>query len=139
MFLSKLKLWNFRKYGSGTGFNIDDPDLTVPFSNSLNVLIGENDSGKTAIVDAIKLVLKTHSFDWIRVSDDDFYEGTERLRVELLFEGISEEAYLFSEWLRIGKISPISDAQSISDHRRSGKCRGRFGHQYGQRRSKRRN
>ena len=44
MFLSELKLWNFRKYGSGT-FNIEKPDLCVPFTKGLNVLIGENDSG----------------------------------------------------------------------------------------------
>ena len=59
MYLSTLKLWNFRKYGSGSDeLNLEKPDLDVQFQKGLNVLIGENDSGKTAIVDAIKLVLK---------------------------------------------------------------------------------
>lgn len=70
MYLSELKLWNFRKFGGGdilTDKNeIRKPDLEVQFQNGLNVLIGENDSGKTAIIDAIKLVLKTHSTEWIR-------------------------------------------------------------------------
>ncbi|MEP5944701.1 MAG: AAA family ATPase, partial [Balneola sp.] len=60
MYLSNIKLWNFRKFGS-QDFNLDSPNLDLDFQPGLNVLIGENDSGKTAIVDAIKLVLKTHS------------------------------------------------------------------------------
>lgn len=99
MYLSNLKLWNFRKYGSG-GFNIETPDLNVGFLPGLNVLIGENDSGKTAIVDAIKLALKTHSFDWIRVELDDFYNGASRLRVELTFTNLTRaEAKNFIDWL----------------------------------------
>lgn len=57
MYLSNIKLWNFRKYGSDT-FDIDNPNLDLNFTEGLNVLIGENDSGKTAIIDAIKIVLK---------------------------------------------------------------------------------
>jgi putative ATP-dependent endonuclease of OLD family len=54
MYISELKLWNFRKYGSDNSFDLSKPDLLVPFNKGLNVLIGENDSGKTAIIDAIK-------------------------------------------------------------------------------------
>ena len=38
MYLLKLKITNFRKYG--------DPGLEVIFNQGLNVLIGENESGK---------------------------------------------------------------------------------------------
>ena len=48
MYLSKLRLWNFRKYSEGHDGN---PGLEVHFHNGLNALVGENDSGKTAIVD----------------------------------------------------------------------------------------
>ena len=58
MYLAEIKLWNFRKYGSQEEFNLGKPHITIPFSEGLNVLIGENDSGKTAILDAIKIVLK---------------------------------------------------------------------------------
>lgn len=58
MYLSTLKLWNFRKYGTGAD---DAPGLEIHFQNGVNVLIGENDSGKTAIVDAIRYVLRTKS------------------------------------------------------------------------------
>ena len=48
----------------------------------MNVLIGENDSGKTAVIDAIKYVLKTYAFESIRIQHDDFYNDKERLRIE---------------------------------------------------------
>jgi putative ATP-dependent endonuclease of OLD family len=100
MYLSTLKLWNFRKFGNDTAFNLQNPDLNLGFNNGINVLIGENDSGKTAIVDAIKLVLKTHSYEWIRIAHDDFYGKSERFRIEIVFEGLLDvEAKNFTEWL----------------------------------------
>ena len=100
MYLSELKLWNFRKYGSDDSFNLDKPNLVVPFNKGLNVLIGENDSGKTAIIDAIKLVLKTHAYEWIKVEESDFHKRTEKLRIELEFRDIKpNEAKNFIEWL----------------------------------------
>ena len=99
MYLSNIKLWNFRKYGSDT-FDIDKPNLDLNFTKGLNVLIGENDSGKTAIIDAIKIVLKTHSYEYIKVEADDFYNNSDRLRIELKFKGLlDEEAKNFTEWL----------------------------------------
>jgi putative ATP-dependent endonuclease of OLD family len=99
MHLAELKLWNFRKYGS-EDFDLDKPHLTVPFHEGLNVLIGENDSGKTAIIDAIKLVLKTHAYEWIKVEDKDFYQGNDKLRIELKFKGFKpNESKNFIEWL----------------------------------------
>ncbi|MDN3675083.1 AAA family ATPase [Flavobacterium branchiarum] len=103
MYLSELKLWNFRKYGSET-FDLNKPDLVMPFIKGLNLLIGENDSGKSAILDAIKLVLKTHAYEWIKVDDSDFYvdsnnHKSEKLRIEIHFSDISnDEAKNFIEW-----------------------------------------
>lgn len=100
MYLSKIKLWNFRKFGSESEFDIEKPNLDLNIKNGLNVLIGENDSGKTAIIDAIKLVLKTHSYDWLKVSHDDFYANSSRFRIELNFTALSDnEAKNFTEWL----------------------------------------
>ncbi len=99
MYISELKLWNFRKYGKSE-WDLDKPHLTVTFNKGLNVLIGENDSGKTAILDAIKLVLKTHAYEWIRVEDQDFYKNLDKLRIEIIIKGfITEEAKNFTEWL----------------------------------------
>ena len=51
MYLSEVKLWNFRKYGKQTSFDINTPDLVLPLRKGMNVLVGENDSGKSAIID----------------------------------------------------------------------------------------
>lgn len=106
MYLSELKLWNFRKYGSAAPFDRNTPNLTVPLKEGINVLIGENDAGKSAIIDAIRLVLGTHSLDWSKVTHDDFFVGTHRLRIELRFDGLSTvEAKNFPEWHTwVGKV-----------------------------------
>lgn len=110
MYLSNIKLWNFRKFGSEIDLDPAKPNLDLNFTKGLNVIIGENDSGKTAIIDAIKLVLKTHSYDYIRVEDKDFHKESSRLRIELTFEDLTpDEAKNFTEWL--GWIGAGGDAK----------------------------
>lgn len=100
MYLSNIKLWNFRKFGKEGNIDLASPHLDLNLTKGLNVIIGENDSGKTAIIDAVKLVLKTHSYDYIRVEDKDFYKDTNRFRIELTFDGLAPfEAKNFTEWL----------------------------------------
>lgn len=97
MYISELKLWNFRKYGADD-FDLTNPHLTVPFKSGMNVLIGENDSGKTAIIDAIKYVLKTNAYESIRILQDDFYNDKDHLRIELLIDDVTDdEAKNFTE------------------------------------------
>ena len=102
MHLSALKLWNFRKYGEGPN---GEPGLVVNFHEGVNVLIGENDSGKTAIVDAIRYALKTQSGEFIQFDDKDFYQDVngnrkEEFKIECVFDGLNEQdSGLFWEWL----------------------------------------
>ncbi len=49
MHIARIKLGNFRKFGSEGDFDLNAPDLDLPLSKGTNVLVGENDSGKTAI------------------------------------------------------------------------------------------
>ncbi len=94
MYLSNIKLWNFRKFGSSDESDYQtNPHLDLNLPKGLNVIIGENDSGKTAIIDAVKLVLKTHSYDYIRVDDKDFYKESNRFRIELKFEDLTLVPY----------------------------------------------
>ncbi|QHC84725.1 ATP-dependent endonuclease [Empedobacter brevis] len=112
MHLSNIKLWNFRKFGTEGEIDLSKPHLNLNLTKGLNVIIGENDSGKTAIIDAIKLVLKTHSYDYIRIDDKDFYNNANRFRIELTFDSLTpDEAKNFTEWLgwegEKGKERPI--------------------------------
>ena len=53
MYISELKLWNFRKYGDSSSFDISKPNLVLKFNKGINVLVGENDSGKSPLADAL--------------------------------------------------------------------------------------
>ena len=101
MYLSTLKIWNFRKYGVGTD---GGPGLEVHFQKGVNVLIGENDSGKTAIVDAIRYILHTKSGEPVYIDEKDFHMDagvrTKSMKIECSFEGVSDvEAAPFLEWI----------------------------------------
>lgn len=102
MYLSTLRFWNFRKYCAMADGN---PGLEIHFQEGVNVLIGENDSGKTAIVDAIRYVLRTQSGEFIQFEDKDFYQDPngnrkDEFKIECVFDGINEQdAGLFWEWL----------------------------------------
>jgi putative ATP-dependent endonuclease of OLD family len=113
MFLSELKIWNFRKYGSGDS---GAPGLHLQLNKGLNLLVGENDSGKTAIVDAIKFVLQTQSYDYQRLEEEDFFlppgiepkdaNRAKSFKIECIFRGFdaeNNEAANFLEWLGIEK------------------------------------
>lgn len=105
MFLSELKLWNFRKYGVGTDdFDNTAPGVEVVLNPGLNVLIGENDSGKTTLVDAIRHLLGTQSREWYRLESSDFHgigeNRAKRLKIEAVFRNFSnQEAAPFLEWM----------------------------------------
>ncbi|MCM3673203.1 AAA family ATPase [Peribacillus simplex] len=101
MYLHSLKLWNWRRFGVKEN-NL--PGIDIEFNKGLNVLVGENDSGKTAIIDAIKMILGTNSNDLNWVTEDDFYNGATSLKIECSFRDLSkkEESYFF-EWLTFNK------------------------------------
>jgi putative ATP-dependent endonuclease of OLD family len=97
MYLYTLKLWNWRKFGSKLN---GDPGLEIVFNKNLNVLVGENDSGKTAIIDAIKTILGTNSNDSFWLSEDDFNNSASNAKIECTFKSLSKsEEGFFYEWL----------------------------------------
>lgn len=100
MHISNIKLWNFRKFGAVGDIDLQHPNLNLSFTRGVNVLIGENDSGKTAILEAVKMVLKTHAYERLQWEKEDFFDGTSELRIELLIDGLTNsEASHFTEWL----------------------------------------
>lgn len=102
MMISELKIYNFRRFKSEDG----TPGLQITFHKGLNALIGENDSGKTAVIDALKLVLLTQSNEYIRPTDEDFYKPTNgdtcsEFKIDCtITEFTQNEAKNFIEYLR---------------------------------------
>lgn len=76
MYLSHLAIRNFRQFGDG------DAALDVSFSRGVTALIGKNDSGKSAIIDAIRYALLTRDQEYIRVQPDDFHIGPDKTQSE---------------------------------------------------------
>lgn len=106
MYLSKLRIWNFRRYSIvGESFDSSMPGIEVDFKEGLNVLIGENDTGKTAIIDAIRYVLRTQSGEYFTLDEKDFHKSAENaqrateLKIECRFDDLSvADAGAFLEW-----------------------------------------
>lgn len=111
MYLAEVKLWNYRKYGiNGDDYETSLPGVSVSFNEGLNVLIGENDSGKTAIIDAIRYTVGTLSKEWIQLEDSDFHcknnvRSEKKLKIECVFRGFKDkEAAHFLEWMGFEEI-----------------------------------
>ncbi|WP_081031662.1 ATP-dependent nuclease [Pseudomonas syringae group genomosp. 3] len=67
MYLSALSIRNFRQFGDLT------PGFVIHFNEGVTALIGENDAGKTAVIDAIRHVLQTRDSDFLRLQLEDFH------------------------------------------------------------------
>ena len=88
MYLSKIKVSNFRLF----------QEFDLEFKKGLNLIVGENNSGKTALVDAIRYTLDTNSSEWIRVNESDFHQGTSNFSIQLRFDDINfDQASVFIE------------------------------------------
>ena len=53
MYISSLQIENFRRFGEG------EQRFSMSLKRGLTALVGENDAGKTAIIDALRLALGT--------------------------------------------------------------------------------
>jgi putative ATP-dependent endonuclease of OLD family len=97
MHLRSLSLKNYRAF----------KDEKITFSAGLNVIVGENDSGKTGIADALRLILGTVDAGRLKLVRDDFTllpTGIRERRLEIIaeFAGITEqEAIPLIEWLTV--------------------------------------
>lgn len=90
MKLAEVQIENFRCIRS----------LTWKLNKNLNVLVGENDAGKTAIIDSIHLVLGSVAQEqFSHLVEEDFRWGTNELRVTCKFDELGDEAKYFVEYL----------------------------------------
>lgn len=99
MYLSALSIKNFRQFGD------TPPAFTIKFHEGVTALVGENDAGKTAVIDAIRHVLQTRDADFMRLQPEDFHispNQTQKSEITLLcqFSKLSQaEQGAFAEYL----------------------------------------
>lgn len=102
MHISNINIENFRLF----------ENFTLDLNPGLNVIVGENNSGKTALLDAVRLTLDTNSAEWTRISENDFHADSAIFSIQLKFENITtDQAHVFVEHL--------THEQSENDSRKS--------------------
>ena len=109
MYLSSIKLKNFRCFG--------ESESTVRLNKGLTLLVGENDSGKSAILDAIRIVLGTTDQAWYRVDISDFYgeDINKEIGIVCKFEDLTlSEQAAFLECLSYEEINDKLSAMQSS-------------------------
>ncbi|MFT8878620.1 MAG: AAA family ATPase [Oenococcus sp.] len=75
MYIEQMRIKNFRQFGP--------EGCTIPFQKNVTVLVGENDAGKTAIIDALRYATGTTDMRWIRVNPGDVYQENNHLQIEI--------------------------------------------------------
>ena len=101
MYLSELTIENFRCCGEKS------ERFKLSLRCGLTALVGGNDSGKTAVIDAIRFALGTADQDWyLRLEDTDFHEEdtSRQIRIACTFAGLGDrDKRAFVEYLTYGE------------------------------------
>ena len=105
MYLSEVRIENFRLFGSG------EAALELRLKPGLNVLVGENDSGKSAIIDAVRLALGTTTQEFFRIEESHFHQGgtpADSFTIRCKFGDVSlEDGKGFVEYLTYEAGAPV--------------------------------
>lgn len=104
MYLAEIRIENFRSFGTGErAFNLSlKPGLTA--------LVGENDAGKTAVIDALRYVLGTRDQEQLRVDETDFHRSSkgdqaDQITIRLVFRDLTKaDRGAFAEFLTFEEV-----------------------------------
>ncbi|MCF8324400.1 MAG: AAA family ATPase, partial [Leadbetterella sp.] len=103
MHISRIRISNFRIF--------DILDLEI--NKGLNLLVGENDSGKTALIDAIRITLGTNSNDRIYIKEQDFHDESNDLSIQITFADVDKHAHRFVEHLSHEEFTKEDGSKSL--------------------------
>ncbi|MEK4850685.1 AAA family ATPase [Paenibacillus sp. FSL H7-0756] len=88
-----------------TGYKNSKSKSVIKLQKGLNILVGENGSGKTTIINALRLILRENEFSYLNIDEDDFYVSLEKdfsaseIRIDLKIESLnSDEQVTFLSW-----------------------------------------
>lgn len=114
MYISKISIENFRLFGSGA------QAFTLALNPGLTALVGENDAGKTAVVDAIRLVLGTRDQELLRIDTTDFHQPAggqsraDQILIRLQFRKLTlADRGAFAEYLTYEQVGGEADTTMI--------------------------
>ncbi|RWC55599.1 ATP-binding protein, partial [Mesorhizobium sp.] len=114
MFISEITIENFRLFGSG------ERAFVLPFNPGLTALVGENDAGKTAVIDAIRFVLGTRDQEVLRVEPTDFHQPAEgdaradQIVIKLTFRRLTTaDRGAFAEFLTYEQVNGKTETSLI--------------------------
>lgn len=88
MYLSKLTVKNFRRL----------KNVTFKFVEGLNVIVGANNIGKSALVDALRVLLSSHEDPYLKITEDDIHKAVNSnaetasndITFDFVFSGLNE-------------------------------------------------
>jgi len=97
MYLSELNVVGFKGFGE---------PFSISFTEGINILVGENSSGKSAVVDAVRMLMNEDEFGRAFITDRDFYRPFSKpqnrsssLNIQCVFDGLTkEEGTVFMPW-----------------------------------------
>ena len=99
MHLSRLTIRNFRLFGDG------EDALDLALESGVTALVGRNDCGKSAIIDAVRYALLTRDQSYIRIQPEDFHidadgKQSAEISIRCQLSGLSDEDKgAFAEYL----------------------------------------
>lgn len=89
MYIEKIHVQNFRTIASS--------GITFNCNKGINIILGENNSGKTAMIDALRLALSAGAYRnniFIKTSDfhvDKYGEQADTINIDIFFNELTEE------------------------------------------------
>lgn len=99
MHISQITITNFRLFGT------EQAAFKISLGPGLTALVGENDTGKTAVMDALRLVLGTRDQESLRLDPIDFHQASDghrarEIRITLKFSELTlSDCCTFAEYL----------------------------------------
>ena len=102
MYLSSIKI---------KGYKVFNQEFKVTLNSGLNILVGENGSGKSTVIDAIRLVLLEDEYGRSGIDASDFHrsidqpakaKGAGKIEIRTEFDSLNDdEQVAYLPWLNI--------------------------------------
>ena len=110
------------------GYKAFKDRIIISLDKGLNVLVGENGSGKSTVIDAIRLILSEDEYSRAGIADNDFYTDfytdkvVDEIQIKCLFTGLTDE----QKAVHLTWLTSKQDAQLNLSIQRKTDSKGKF-------------